>query len=386
MRGIDVSGDIIYAFCKSSKLYSIDPGTGAAITILDSITWSGSTIPFGTNLAGRWISCHEDVAYLADWTTGIQAIDISDPNDLNILASLSPGAPIRSVFPYSDKLFCSANISGEYIVDITSPTSMDILETLTSTSNFIDLITLEGDYLYICQDPGGLSIWNVSDLSDPISFVSTSGTAVSIDISQYGDTVFIADFEGIIHEIDVSNPTLPTLGENWYPGSGNIYRIKREGNLLLSACGSSGIWVYAYPESSPSLADSGYYEFDSAVIVDIALIEDLLVAADANGHIHFLDLSDFVSSIDENRLPDRGSIKLYPNPFNSFCNIELSSITKSNLSIYDISGNLIDILQPKKCQDKTLFQWAPNKEINSGIYYASIDVENSFSKKMLYIK
>jgi len=79
-----------------------------------------------------------------------------------------------------------------------------------------------------------------------------------------------------------------------------------------------------------------------------------------------------ISSTDEkNEFPRNNSLSIYPNPFNTSCQIK-SSIPHATVRIYDISGKLIFKLKTGNSGNAT---WTPYKNSPSGIYLIKINEE-----------
>ena len=82
-------------------------------------------------------------------------------------------------------------------------------------------------------------------------------------------------------------------------------------------------------------------------------------------------------------LPDKISINISPNPFNSVCKISIIGISgrNNNLKIYDIDGNLVEQFNMGYGESSVIWN-ATNYQ--SGLYIASFS--NSVSAKLLLIK
>ena len=98
-------------------------------------------------------------------------------------------------------------------------------------------------------------------------------------------------------------------------------------------------------------------------------------------------------------IPDRLSLSVYPNPFNSAVNISLSGgVGASNarsgqvgIEIYDISGRLVADLPVTNCGSPQFVPtpqvWTPEKSLGSGVYLIHANIgENIITKRIVYLK
>ena len=83
-------------------------------------------------------------------------------------------------------------------------------------------------------------------------------------------------------------------------------------------------------------------------------------------------------------MPNRPSIELYPNPFNSSCAIATTAGTK--IAIYDLNGKLIDDF--KHHTPATEFIWTPDKTVGSGVYLVKAMTEDGkqITKRIVYLR
>ncbi len=78
-------------------------------------------------------------------------------------------------------------------------------------------------------------------------------------------------------------------------------------------------------------------------------------------------------------LPKEFDIDVYPNPFNSSCN--LSSNEQSQFTIYDIQGKKIETLEGREVS------WKPQDGLGSGVYIVNADNRRgSVPKRLIHIK
>ncbi|MCK5832614.1 T9SS type A sorting domain-containing protein [bacterium] len=407
LRGVATGENSIIAFGKAPTAYSIQYLCGGSAVILDSVSWSGSSIPVGTNLAGRWISVEDGVAYLSDWTRGLHVIDISDPLDIVDLGSLSLSGQARSVYPIGESLFVAANTDGIHLVDISSPSTPFALLNYEVGGLAMDVAVSDASIMFVAEDPTGISVWNLASPLEPITFEDIPGTITGLDFAGT-DTILIAsDFEGSVN-IVVLDSTFELEVVNTIPvGDDYVFKSIYDEGLLIVAAGESGLWVFQLDSDGVSVVDSGFYSLDGSNFVDVCLFGDIVVAADAEGGIFFFDISYFRDNISESSSrPVSLVINSQPNPFNSAVKISVDFSSRENenplIQIFDLSGRRIDIISSIS---RNLFQykrdfssssennrvneyiWYPSENVTSGIYLILAQIGDiTRTKKIILLK
>ena len=402
LRGIDFNDDdgVIYAFAKSPKLYSVSHLGGGII--LDSISWSGSTIPSGTDVVGRWISVSGGYAYLADWNRGLHIIDVSDPSDLRDVGSVSLSGQPRSVYPVGGSLYVSSNAAGVHLIDISDPESAVAIGTYDIGGTALDAAIWANRTMFVAEDPTGLSAWDLASPSDPLGWLSISGTAGGVEFCGSESLLALTDLDGAVNLVDIAAPSAPTIIDTHRPGGGSLFRTTFSNYLILVAAGENGLWIY---DLRCEESDSGFYIPDVCNIVDVVTTGefstsgDVACAADADGRIWFVDLSNFIDYIDEADRPSDIALSIYPNPFNSTIKILLSGgvgasdarSVQVGVEIFDITGRLVADLPITNCGSPqfvpTPLIWQPERSLGSGIYLVRAKIGNSeITKRIVYLK
>ena len=106
--------------------------------------------------------------------------------------------------------------------------------------------------LFVTGEQIGLYITNLNN-GNIISKVNTPGRAV--DVKVYGDYAYIADKECGISVIDISDITQPELVYS-YDTSGYAQRIDVEGDYLVVASGGGGVYLFDISDrAQPEFAD-----------------------------------------------------------------------------------------------------------------------------------
>ncbi|HHM06131.1 MAG TPA: hypothetical protein ENJ19_10375 [Gammaproteobacteria bacterium] len=178
----------------------------------------GLDVGRGVNFGGeRRLWLQGDVAYVADWFSGIHMYDIADPARPRLLASLhTPGSP-KGVAVRGNYAFIADDDHGLQVADVADPRRPRLVAHLP-TPGLAYIPKLAGDRLYLAGHRGGFQIIDIADPLHPrlITSVTTAGMAWGIEPA--GDTLYVADDQAGLLIYDVQQPATPLLLAQYNPG------------------------------------------------------------------------------------------------------------------------------------------------------------------------
>jgi hypothetical protein len=128
--------------------------------------------------------------------------------DVEFVASLDIGDRVNSIFLADNYAFLAAETLGLQIVDISTPQEPEIIGDFYPPGIISDVF-IQGDFAYLANGSFGLIIADVSDPAEPdmVGLYQTEGFS-RIYVSE--DFAYVADSYGdFCHIIDVSDPTDP---------------------------------------------------------------------------------------------------------------------------------------------------------------------------------
>jgi hypothetical protein len=243
---------------------------------------------FDTPGNARGVTVSGDMAYVADYTTGLQVIDISDPTTPSFAGSRNTPHYAWNVAICGDSAYVGDQGSGLQVIDISNPTSPSLGGSYDTPGNAYG-VTISGDYVYIAVDGSGLQVIDVSSPTSPSlggSF-DTPGNAYGVDIS--GDYAYVADYDSGLQVIEISDPTSPTLAGS-YDTPGLARNVAVSGDHAYVADLGAGLQVIEISDpTSPSLV--GNYDTPS-IAYDVAISGDYAYVADYNSGLQVIDISD----------------------------------------------------------------------------------------------
>ncbi|MBI4651111.1 S8 family serine peptidase [Candidatus Desantisbacteria bacterium] len=245
-------------FDSSYKIYI---GNGGLRKINDLDT-PGFT--FGVYVSGNY-------AYVADGISGLQIIDISDPNNLNIVGSVDTPGIADKVCVSGNYAYIADGDSGLQIIDISNPVNPNITGNI-DTPGYASGINISGNYAYIADGFGsGLQIIDISNPFNPniVGSVVTPNNATSVYIT--GNYAYVADgYAGGLQIINIGDPFNPII-----VGSVSSLDYAQEiyvsDNYAYLADGNSGLKIIDISnKSNPVIVKtqrifniSGLYKFDN---------------------------------------------------------------------------------------------------------------------------
>lgn len=101
-------------------------------------------------------------------------------------------------------------------------------------------ISLKGNYAFIAADQAGLCVVDISDPTSPNLLVTVPAKHITYDLFLCGDSAYVADGDSGVTVFDISNPALPILTRTYHtPGTAKGIIVK--GNQLFVADGTAGL-------------------------------------------------------------------------------------------------------------------------------------------------
>ncbi len=348
---------------------------------------------------------------------------------------------------YIDNEICCSNYGSRLnIYDLTNLDNLTILGHVGFNPNYARCITRKDNYIYVGNDSHEIMIFDISDVSNPYNvvnidvqswifdltikddflyFVNISGLRIfdltvplmpievgfwdsnnrAEQFALFDNYAYIADYDGGIKVIDVSDPSNPHLINTLVLNSTSrldINPIIRDNKLFVS----DRVWneIFVYDLQTPAYP---YYLFSyrwDHYSNDFEVFGNYFYSANGAGTHYYhglsvLDFSELMTEINEPSIPQPSSLISnlfnYPNPFNPSTTIEFSIQNDSqiNLEIFNIKGQKIKTLvQNEFTKGYHSIIWngddESGKSVSSGIYYYKLNVNDKTKavKKCLLLK
>lgn len=228
--GIDVVGHFAYVADGSSGLHIIN------------ITDPGNLIPvgsFGTPGSAGDVVVAGNHAFVTDSVTGLEVVDISDPtNPIPVGSCVTPGTAVN-VAVSGNYAFVADGAPGFQVIDITDLSNPVLVGSYDTAVGARD-VAVSGDHAFVADGPTGLLVFDISDPVNPalVGSHDTPSSATAVDLS--GDHAFVADGSSGLQVIDISDPANPApAGSIDTPGSTKGVRVS--GHHAFVTDGVSGL-------------------------------------------------------------------------------------------------------------------------------------------------
>ena len=225
---------------------------------------------------------------MADYTSGLQVIDISDPTNPTLAGTCDTPGEAWDVTVSGDHVFVADRSSGLQVIDISDPTNPTLAGTCDTPGTAFG-VTVSGDHAFVADGYSGLQVIDISDPTNPTlaGTCDTPGLARGVTVS--GDHAFVADQLSGLQVIDISDPTNPTLAGT-YNTPGGAYDVTVSGDHAFVADYTSGLQVIDISDpTNPTLAGTCDTPGEAW---DVTVSGDHVFVADRSSGLQVIDISD----------------------------------------------------------------------------------------------
>jgi hypothetical protein len=263
VRGVSVSGAELVRMKGENDQAEIVVN-GQSIAVEQSITQIGTYdttgLAFGVQVVGNY-------AYVADYESGLQIINISNPAAPTLAGSYDTNGYAMGVEVVGNYAYVGDRDSGLQIINISNPVAPSLSGSYNTTGEAVG-VQVVGNYAYVADSDSGLQIINISNPAAPnlIGSYDTTGTAYAVQV--VGNYAYVTDNDSGLQIINISNPAAPTL-TGTYDTTGGAYWLEVVGNYAYVSDWYSGLQIINISNpAAPSLSGS-YDTTDAAEMVQV---------------------------------------------------------------------------------------------------------------------
>jgi hypothetical protein len=336
-------------------------------------------------VCGSWFTANAvavsgDYAYVTDFATGLQVVDVADPTSPVVISSYDmsnalglavrydyvyvtgiglsvvdvsdPENPTETGhFPSPDEAWDVA-VSGDYayvanyeagltVVDVSDPSSPTEVGKLDMPDLALGVATSD-DYAYVADGVAGLGVVDVYQPGDPtiVDYCDTPGSAQRVTISE--GHAFVADYHGGLRVVDVCDPHDPVeIGHHDTPSFARGVAVS--GDYAYVAASNAGLRVVCISDPSNPV-EVGYYDTPGCAH-GAAVSGEYAYVADGN-LFEILDCSAATPVFDQpgSELPARFALMVpEPNPFHSttLIDFEIKDRGLVRVIVSDVAGRVV---------------------------------------------
>jgi hypothetical protein len=173
-------------------------------TVIDSLKLTG-------NLESVYIDKDKGLAYLANSFSGLQIADISDPEHLRIVGSVSTPGHAWDIQVLNNTLFLATAEAGLYLIDISSSKKPSIISKIKFPNRSILKIEVYNQTVYASTGQKGLLIIDITDIHNPRQINSLYEERGVWGLLRDKNTLYVSSGKHHLDVLDLSNPTQPQL-------------------------------------------------------------------------------------------------------------------------------------------------------------------------------
>ncbi|HNX01465.1 MAG TPA: hypothetical protein PKK33_08880, partial [Candidatus Cloacimonadota bacterium] len=183
-----------------------------------------------------------NLAYITDSVQGIMVLDISNPEEPQLLSSYPTPGEAKSLSIIGNRAYLADGSNGLRIYDISDPTHTVYL----GGDFYLDAmdVAVVDSLAFVTCDGVNLQIVNISNPEAPQELgyfqCSESDYGLSIDVSD--NIAYIADYNYGLHIVNISDPNNPQLLHSYetpYPA----YCVQVVGNIAYLTDRGSGLMI-----------------------------------------------------------------------------------------------------------------------------------------------
>jgi hypothetical protein len=207
ISGFTARGDQVYLATKLGIEHVTFPASPHAQISNEGINQGGSRRAF----------IEKNIAYVADWFSGLHIYDISDPMHIRHLSNYHTPGSSKGVVVDNGYAFVGDDDHGLQIIDVRNP-AQPVKVSEIMTTGLAYTLKKRRNLIYLADHRGGFHIIDVSDVNNPrlVSSYDTPGKSWAIDVID--QVAYVADDTTGLLIFDVSNAKNPRQIGQFNPG------------------------------------------------------------------------------------------------------------------------------------------------------------------------
>ncbi|MDP8238840.1 MAG: choice-of-anchor D domain-containing protein [Candidatus Hatepunaea meridiana] len=166
------------------------------------------------NTPGRAYSIFvvENIAYVADWNRGLRLIDVSDPEDLDEISHFDNEGNVLNVF-VSDDVAYIGTTTGLRLIDVSDPENPSQIGVYEDDPGFAQDVFVQDNYAYLATTGNWGSDFRILDVSNPgqLELIGTVDAHDAYGLFVTDGIAYVADGNDGLQIIDVSDPEHPEI-------------------------------------------------------------------------------------------------------------------------------------------------------------------------------
>ncbi len=216
-RRLYINGDIAYVADWFSGLHLYDISTPSSPRMLSSFHTPGSA---------KGVVVRDGYAYIADDDHGLQIVDVRDPLHPVHVSSLATNGLAYTPKLSGNLLYLAGHRGGFQIIDVSNAAVPRLLADIRTPGKAWSL-EIDRNMLFVADDTSGLLVFDVSDATHPLQIGEFDPGGAAEDVVVRGDSAYVAFFDKGFYVLDISDPSSPRqVGHTPTPGNARGISLK----------------------------------------------------------------------------------------------------------------------------------------------------------------
>lgn len=214
------------------------------------------------------------------------AIDVSDPGQPSLAGTQDLGYP-HDVQVVNGIAYIPDHSQGLQILDVSDPSNMQIIA--TARTRWVALsVDVEGNYAYLVNEEAGMEILDVSDPDSPVRIGHYETDIPPLDVRVAGNYAYVA-VGPYLDIVDIQNPSQPVRIGRHVPGY-PVPSLILAGDYAFAPAGLEGLRVIDISNPTNLVPVGGYDTSGFAVAVRV--VGSLAYVADNADGLQIIDVSN----------------------------------------------------------------------------------------------
>ncbi len=154
------------------------------------------------------VAISDSYTCVADGVSGLQVIDITNPQSPRIVGSLDTPGDARGVAVSGSYAYVADGASGLQVIDITNPQSPRIVGSVDTPGRAWG-IAVSGDYAYVAGGASGLQVIDITNPQSPRIKGSVDTPGDAFDVAASGSYAYVADLDSGLQILPLHCPSVP---------------------------------------------------------------------------------------------------------------------------------------------------------------------------------
>jgi len=236
VRDVVVSGSLAYLAAETAGLLIVDISNPEEPQVIGNATTAGPAC--GVAVSGG-------LAYVAAGYAGLQVVEISDPRHPRIVGTADTPDAAYSVDVADDYAYVAGGASGLLVITISDPAHPTVIGSVVLSETLVDAaavsVAAQGGYAYVAGEQSGFFAVDVTSPTSPRVVYDMSTMGCTYDVALSTRRAFVADGTAGLRVFDISEPASPREIEHEdMPGEAHGVTVVNN-DFVYVACGDAGL-------------------------------------------------------------------------------------------------------------------------------------------------